>query len=253
MSSYLFFSYSEKDAKFADKLHFDLTQRGLSLWKYNFRNTVGDDFVRKINQALQDSTGIIALLSQNYITSQYCPMEFNIALDLKIPIFPIVIDNLNESLLPFHWQRMVFVKFSENTYSVSLSKLMSGINEKNAFVTTPTCSIVLKRKSEFSGGANPFTIYFDDRAMCEVGNGKTVEFRVEAGTYAVKAAYRIHEPSSGAGRMYVPAHWREGTTEVLPFSFQSGKRYIFECGYLGGLVNTFKSVSPLYLRIVKVE
>lgn len=253
MDPYLFFSYNEKDSTFADRLYFDLTQRGIGLWKYGYRNTVGDDFVNKINQALQNSSGLIALLSENYMKSQYCPIEFNTALDLKIPIFPVVLDNFSESLLPFHWQRMVFIRFSGDKYSVSLSRLTSGIREKTAFTRVPTCLIVIKRESGFFGGANPFTIYFDDKSMGEVKNGKTLEFKVEPGEYNIKASYKIFSPGGYTGEYRIRDTSLEGTTDVLPFSFQSGKRYTFECGYVGGLGNAFKSASPLYLRLTKID
>lgn len=107
-----FISYSHQDKKYLDILHKHLAQLKrdglLSTWT-DQEIDVGNSLNSSIDSALQSSALFIALISPDYISSNYCyEKEFQAALklhdDKKIIIIPIIVE-------PCEWLSTPFKKF----------------------------------------------------------------------------------------------------------------------------------------------
>lgn len=89
---YLFISYSSKDAVIASKLKELLESSGIRCWMAPGSIPVGSDYIEVIVNAIEKSSGVVFLLSDNSQNSQWVPKELVIAITAKKVIFPIHID-----------------------------------------------------------------------------------------------------------------------------------------------------------------
>lgn len=112
MSSKAFISYSHADEKSLERLHKHLAMLlrdgTLSTWTDN-QILAGESFNRKIRDSLEQSAIFIALLSPDYLASNYCyETEFLHALKLaeegKIRIVPVILE-------PCEWLKSPFKDF----------------------------------------------------------------------------------------------------------------------------------------------
>lgn len=105
----LFISYSHKDSDAVDMLHTHLSllidDGTVETW-FDNRILVGDKIGDSISQNLQDSDLFVALISPNYLSSDYCyQKEFKFALGLhdsgKLRIVPIILEHCDWLNSPF--------------------------------------------------------------------------------------------------------------------------------------------------------
>src|SRR5205807_147276 len=75
-----FISYSNKDRKWAEWIAEQLRQdrRSVILQAWNFHH--GQSFIAEMDQAIRESKRTIAVLSQDYLDSKYCQMEWQAVL-----------------------------------------------------------------------------------------------------------------------------------------------------------------------------
>lgn len=89
---YLFISYSSKDRVIAEKLKGLLENSAIRCWMAPSSIPVGSDYTEVIVRAIEKSSGVVFLLSQNSQNSQWVPKELDIAISADKVIFPIHID-----------------------------------------------------------------------------------------------------------------------------------------------------------------
>ena len=95
----IFISYSRKDIAFARLLYSTLEKMNFDSWIDWERIPIGENWWLEIEQAIQNSTIFMFIISKNSIGSYVCKDEINIALKNKKRIIPVVIDNLPEKTI----------------------------------------------------------------------------------------------------------------------------------------------------------
>ncbi|MGE5374134.1 MAG: toll/interleukin-1 receptor domain-containing protein, partial [Bacteroidota bacterium] len=94
----LFISYSRKDTAFVRRLAGDLEKTGYSVWWDITDLRGGDDWVRLIPEAIQNSDFFIVVLSPNSTASEWVRKECTQAISLRKKIIPIM---LERTAVPF--------------------------------------------------------------------------------------------------------------------------------------------------------
>lgn len=88
----LFISYSRKDAEWANELYNKLQQRrNIEPWIDKGNITPGKPWWEKILTEIETRQCVLYILSPDSVDSLYCQTEVQYALDLNIPVVPIVL------------------------------------------------------------------------------------------------------------------------------------------------------------------
>lgn len=93
----IFISYSKYDQDITQKLCNELEMHGCDCWIYTRDIAPGEDFTEAIVDAIKQSVGFILVFSENANRSQHVKREVNLAVNNKIPILPIRIENVELS------------------------------------------------------------------------------------------------------------------------------------------------------------
>jgi HEAT repeat protein len=134
---HIFLSYRNIEADFALKLAADLKNAGVRLWMDRLDGiTVGMDWRDAIQQAINDCAAMIAVLSPDYIESEYCRKEMARANTLKRPIFPVLLRPVDPKEWPFVIEGVQYEDFTdwhdERVYHERLTKLLRRLGTEAA-------------------------------------------------------------------------------------------------------------------------
>jgi hypothetical protein len=93
-----FISYSSKDQQFADKLHSDLRNNGVSCWFAPEDLKIGEKIRTRIDESIRLHDKLLLVLSRSSVTSQWVEQEVEIALakereQERVVLFPIRVDD----------------------------------------------------------------------------------------------------------------------------------------------------------------
>lgn len=113
-SDHIFISYCNIEADFALKLAVDLKNRGVRIWMAKLDGiVVGMDWREAIQNAINDSAAMVAILSPNYVDSEYCKKELARANTLKLPIFPVLLRSVEAKRWPLAIEGIQYEDFTE--------------------------------------------------------------------------------------------------------------------------------------------
>lgn len=115
-----FFSYSRTDSEFVLKLAKDLRNAGASLWLDQLDITPGSHWDLSIENALNHSVNVVAVLSSSSVGSTNVMDELSYAIEKGKTIIPILI---TDCAIPFRLKRLQYVDFRED-YQSALKQLM---------------------------------------------------------------------------------------------------------------------------------
>jgi formylglycine-generating enzyme required for sulfatase activity len=87
----IFISYSHKDATYAHKLQQHLLEQGFEAW-IDDRIDYGTEWPQEIKKRLKECAGFILVMSPSAEESFWVQNELNLALNLKKPIFPLLLE-----------------------------------------------------------------------------------------------------------------------------------------------------------------
>ncbi len=125
---HVFLSYRSVEVDFALKLAADLKNAGVNLWMDRLDIKPGDDWLKALQQAVNDCAAMIPVLSPDYVQSKYCQRELARADRMGRPIFPVMLQAVPESEWPFEIERQQHIDFSrwkdEKYYDEQLPKLV---------------------------------------------------------------------------------------------------------------------------------
>src|SRR5258706_9842601 len=130
----LFFSYTSIEVEFALKLATDLQNLGVAIWLDRLKGGIrgGDDWITRIQDALDNCVGLIAVVSPKYITSKYCKRELLRADKRNVPIFPVLLSHLTSpNDWPLTLQEKQYIDFTNwhdtQIYEAKLRDLIDAI------------------------------------------------------------------------------------------------------------------------------
>ena len=99
---------------------------------------VGTQWVGDIGSGIRQCTGLIAVITKNYLNSEYCTSELTLAKNSKKSIFPIIfeesVDFTQQPHAPgvqfiIHGLHWIYFRPGVDDYSQSLAKLVRGLIE----------------------------------------------------------------------------------------------------------------------------
>jgi hypothetical protein len=109
----VFVSYSHKDALFVQPLVDALEARGIKAWHDGGELRVGENFMRQIGDALEQSRYFLLVISPDYLASQWTSFELGVALSAAstkgVRVIPVLVRKSDLSALPSSLRRLQFL------------------------------------------------------------------------------------------------------------------------------------------------
>jgi len=111
----VFISYSSKDKSFVERLSQKLVDKRIGVWLDKWEMKPGDSLIDKIQNALEDSSYLLVVLSKHYIQSEWCRKEQNAGLikeinSKKVVVIPILLEDCS---IPIFLQEKVYADFRQ--------------------------------------------------------------------------------------------------------------------------------------------
>lgn len=103
VNKYLFLSYSSKDYDIAENIREMLENRGISCWMAPISIPGGADYTEVIVDAIEKSSGIVLMLTENSQRSKWVPKELDIAITADKVIIPVHMDS-SEIMKKIHFR-----------------------------------------------------------------------------------------------------------------------------------------------------
>jgi hypothetical protein len=119
----VFFSYSRKDSAFALTLAHDVRAAGADIWIDQLDISVGDLWDVAIENALNNSSCVLVILSPFSVASENVQDEIAYALDAQKTIIPVILEPCS---IPFRLRRWMHIDFSKD-YMQGFDYLMAAL------------------------------------------------------------------------------------------------------------------------------
>lgn len=112
----VFISYSHSDAEFVNKLAMQLVKRNAHVWVDTWELNVGDSILGRVQQAIQDSSALLVVLSKSSVTSEWCKKELSAGLmreldEKRVIVLPVL---LEECEIPIFLREKMYADFRTN-------------------------------------------------------------------------------------------------------------------------------------------
>lgn len=133
----IFISYSNLDEEIVLKLREKLESCGFNCWIHKKAIQVGENFAEEIVDAINQCIVMIVICSRNSIDSNHVKREVNLAVDRKLSILPLQIEDVELSktlhyLLSLHQILDVYEEPLENYYPRIISKIKRLLSKENS-------------------------------------------------------------------------------------------------------------------------
>jgi hypothetical protein len=120
-----FFSYSRQNSEFVKKLVTELRRAGVDVWLDQIDIAPGSRWDDSTQKALNESNGLVAILSPASVISENVMDEVSYAIGQGKKIVPIVIENCT---VPFRLARYQHIDFTGN-YNTAFEQLLRTLND----------------------------------------------------------------------------------------------------------------------------
>lgn len=112
MDGYVFISSSSRDKELTSNLVRLLNENGIRTWSdIAGEGLPGSNWENQIDASLRNSTVVLSLATENFLSSEWFHSQANLALGLGKPLIPVVQDGLRISELPKWTQKLQVVRF----------------------------------------------------------------------------------------------------------------------------------------------
>jgi hypothetical protein len=124
----VFISYSHADKDFVNKLAVRLAQNKVHVWVDTWELHVGDSLVSKIQQAIQEASALLLILSKPAVASEWCKKELNAGLireldEKRVVVLPILVEDCE---IPLFLRDKMFADFRSN-YDHGLRQVLEAV------------------------------------------------------------------------------------------------------------------------------
>jgi len=133
--SHFFISYSRKNSADVEKLELKMQEEGILVWT-DRRIEAGEEWRKMIDLAIEDSIGVILIVSEYSIKSKYVDYEWSYAMGKGKKIIPVAIDVTSESdddvhpkLSPIQWIKVLNDPLGWQDELVDKLKHLAGVVE----------------------------------------------------------------------------------------------------------------------------
>jgi HEAT repeat protein len=134
ISKHIFLSYRSLEAAFALRLAASLKNAGVRLWLDRMDIQTGMDWVTALQEGINQAAAIIAVISPDYVHAEYCKNELARAVQLGIPVFPVLLRPVAKTDWPIEIQRKQFTDFTcwqdADAYEQALRSLISELRQQ---------------------------------------------------------------------------------------------------------------------------
>ena len=94
----VFVSYSHEDSAFVDTLVSHLVASKTNVWIDKWEIHVGDSLIRKVEEAIQKSDALVAVLSKASVQSEWCRKELTAGLvreleERQVLVLPVLVED----------------------------------------------------------------------------------------------------------------------------------------------------------------
>jgi hypothetical protein len=142
VSSYVFVSYSRRDADFVSRLTDDLHRFGIQVWRDVEQISAGADWQEVIGQAVKGANVQLFVASSNSLSSEWIRHELAAFLSQAKPVIPIVLDEAGAASLPLELRQIQWVDFrggydQHKVKSLASSLLALGIPKQSRPIAPP--------------------------------------------------------------------------------------------------------------------
>jgi len=124
----IFISYSHNDAKFVDTLAAHLVKNNTHVWVDRWELTIGDSIIQKVQDAIQESSALLVVLSKSSVQSEWCKQELTSGLlkqleNKKVFVLPVLLEDCE---IPLFLQDKLYADFRTN-FDDGLNAVLEGV------------------------------------------------------------------------------------------------------------------------------
>lgn len=125
----IFISYSHTDAEFVDKLATHLIKQNTHIWVDTWELNVGDSILNKVQQAIQESSALLVVLSKSSVASEWCKKELSAGLmrelDEKcVVVLPVLLEDCD---IPIFLREKMYADFRKS-FDTGLNALVNAVS-----------------------------------------------------------------------------------------------------------------------------
>lgn len=146
----LFISYSHSDKEFVMRLFETLRTNGVEPFLDEKDIKVGQNILKRIEEGIQDSVGVVYIISENSVKSRWVEEEISLAQqrsleDKRFVIYPILLDDVE---LPLSIRKLKYLDFKnwkiEEKYYSTIGILLDSIGVKRTIVGSDLLMFAVK-------------------------------------------------------------------------------------------------------------
>ncbi len=109
----IFISYSHADKTFVNKLAAHLVRHNAHVWIDSWELNVGDSLIQRIQQAIQESSALLVVLSKASVQSEWCKKELSAGLvreleEKKVLVLPVLVEDCD---IPIFLREKLYADF----------------------------------------------------------------------------------------------------------------------------------------------
>ena len=146
----VFLASSEPDNKTKDKIRKTLIRESITVWTNQTDIKTGSEFKEAIKQGIDGADNFVYLISQDSLKSEYCQQELNQALANNKRIIPLLLENVDLTLIPTCLQKLQFIDFTdfdnEEKYQLSADKLLQELKTESSYYENHKLLLVKAKK-----------------------------------------------------------------------------------------------------------
>jgi hypothetical protein len=124
----VFISYAHSDKDFVDSLAEQLVLRNAHVWVDRWELNVGDSILNNVQNAIQDASALIVVLSKASVQSEWCKKELSAGLmreldERRVVVLPAILEDCE---IPVFLREKMYADFRKN-FDVGLRLLVDAI------------------------------------------------------------------------------------------------------------------------------
>ena len=112
----VFISYSHADKTFVDMLAAHLVKRNAHVWVDSWELNVGDSIIGRVQEAIQDSSALLVILSKASVQSEWCKKELSAGLmreldEKRVVVLPVLLEDCD---IPIFLREKMYADFRKD-------------------------------------------------------------------------------------------------------------------------------------------
>lgn len=112
----VFISYSHSDELFVNKLAANLVKNNANVWVDTWELSVGDSILNKVQEAIQESSALLVILSKASVQSEWCKKELSAGLmreldEKRVVVLPVLVEDCD---IPVFLREKMYADFRTN-------------------------------------------------------------------------------------------------------------------------------------------